>query len=169
MTLTAPAVENIGGENIANQQTVRRGPRRQIEKVDNVVVIPAVTQAVIEDILHEAERSETLVRAIVDLHITALLDPLAVFSWSLQVAPKGTIVNTPTTGESLDREQANTDILNGTTNTTLGTSTATYRRFQVDSSGMRKLKKGDEIVLQTTCNPTNSVALAGTVKLFFKE
>ncbi len=124
----------------------------------------------IEDILHEAERSETLVRTILDLHVTGLLDPLSVFSFSLQVAPKGTIVNTPTTGESLDREQANSDILNGTCNQSgIAATNPSYRRFQMDSSGMRKLKKGDEIVLQTTSNPTNSVALAGTIKLFFKE
>lgn len=133
------------------------------------MVIPAVTQAVIEDILHTAEEAETLVRTIVDFHVEGLLDPLAVFSWTIQVAPKGTIISTPTTGESLDREQANTDILNGSCSVRQAVNASVYRRFQVDSSGMRKLKRGDEIVLQTTSNPTNSCALHGTVKHFFKQ
>ncbi len=148
---------------------IRRAPRRSIEKVDNVVVINPVTQAVIEDVLHTADESETLVRTIVDLSLLSLLDPVSVVSYSIQVAPKGTVVSTPTTGESLDREQANTDILNGTVNLQGASPAGDVRHIQIDSSGMRKLKRGDQIMLQTTCNPTNSVAIAGTIKMFFKE
>ncbi len=147
----------------------RRAPRRPIEKVNNVVVVNPVTQAVIEDILHTADESETLVRAIVDMTVLSILEPTSVFSWTIQIAPKGTIISTPTTGESLDAPMANEDVLGGTMNMAGAGGIAMNREIKVDSSGMRKLKRGDQIVLQTTSNPTNSVALAGTIKLFFKE
>ncbi len=158
-----------GGELTAND-FARRAPRRSIEKVDNTIVDPAVTQAVVETILHTADESETLVRTIVDLNVLAILDPLAVFSFNIQVAPKGTIVSTPSTAQSLDRRQTTEDILNGMTNTGgIIAAAPGHRRFQIDSSGMRKLKRGDKIVMQTTSNPTLSHAICGTIKLFFKE
>ena len=142
-------------------------PRRDIEKSRSIIYTSPVTQAVISKILHTCDDAETLIRTIVDLAAVHILATVDRFAWTIQHVPKGgTPITTPTTVESLDASQSTVQILAGNVMSKID---GELIRFQVDSAGMRKLKKHDTISLCTTALADVSYELHGSVILFFKE
>lgn len=147
-----------------NKTYPARSPKRRIEKVYSQVV-NTVTNSTTNVVLHTAEDAKTLVRIIMQGTWTPI-DGGAV-GWSVAIEPSGTAIVAPTTGSSLDQDVNQLQLLRGCLG--WGSTSLENNQVNVDSSGMRKLQPGDEIVFRHVGETATMGTFSGSFLMIFKE
>ena len=142
-----------------------RAPRRPIETIWSTIS-HFVMIATTDYVLHTAEDRETLVRAIIDLKHTHLFMADELIMLLLEVAPKAVPIGTSTKVESLDNPRPMQQIWGTLENSAEDKET---QKVFVDLASMRKLQKGDQIILRDATVQDNGYRLTGRITLFFKE
>ena len=139
-------------------------PRRLIKKVCNRLDF-ASTNGAAEIILHQIERSETLVRTIIQLEVYTAVGGNEV-TLALLHEPRGITVITISEAQELDQAMSKVELW--------------YHRcgqgdvyqvtqIMVDLKSMRKVEEGDQIVLRHIDSGANAHRIVGVVTLFFKQ
>lgn len=149
-----------------SEKIVYRAPKRRIERIVSRIN-QGLSTSQQDYILHAAEDSKTLIRArlVFELYVTAGTG-MHTTAHMLQVAPKSTVLQSLTMGNSLDQDVPTEEILQEVANVKGGVIDT--RRVVVDTKAMRKLKPGDEIVYSNLADVANC-AVNLTCYLWFKE
>ena len=114
------------------------------------------------------EEAETLIRLIVSFVCTTSDANNPFFNWTLSIWRDGQQIKGATAGESLD-DFVPLEYLFGRTATFPNSTSSQLLHYEIDAKTMRKLRKGDLIVLSIVSDTSSSITLTGTVDMFFKE
>ena len=151
---------------MAQNSRYARGPRRRVQKVVSVAS-QAISNAQVDTEVHSCEDTETLVRFIMSGEIQDLV-PAARIGLLLQRAPQGVANAVPLVGESLRATPGHDWMWHDCRLTDVVMATSTRRVFE-DLSSMRKLQKGDKLILSSLSNVAVCANLFVTCTMFFKE
>ena len=146
----------------------RRSSRRVVETV--YCTISHLSKAALtETVLHTATDAETLVRSIVQLSCVKLTDGVKNLGLMLENQPNGVEVQGLSITETLDNERAKAMMWQHmmTGNPGVAHPVQATEVF-ADMRGMRKLQKGDTIVLKDKTVVDDDWHVTGAITLFFK-
>ena len=152
---------------------VRRvGPKRPIERtLSSVFHLPVGT--VTDSVLHTRDDRGTLIRMLVRLYAINIGSSTGLKQLGLviQKAIGGTTITVPLLSESLDADERSTVLLRRLIPAHVHTATGVSKVIQIfeDIKAMRKMSKGDTIVLSDQAGAAAEWSLMGTVWMWFKE
>lgn len=147
------------------RNTRGQGPRRRTEKIIGVFNDTATTSSG-DIVLHTAEDSKTLVRAIITIRSVAV-SGAPTYNYTLQRAPNSTSVYNAITGNDLDKPTSDEHVAH-VTGLFLANSTEPMTDV-IDTKSMRKMSEADTLVLSHKANVASGVTFSGSYTLIFKE
>ena len=148
-----------------------RSAKRRVTRVKNTMnnTIPSTINSVT---LHEADEDRTLIRTILELQIYSATN-LAARNVGLRIsrAPAGTKIGSVSYASSNDDDVSDEEIWDYSANMPARTDTNGDNRIFIskDMKGMRKLRKGDKILLELVASDNNLSTVVGKIIQFFKE
>ncbi len=150
-------------------QTIRRGPKRRIERVSSTVYHWA-TNSITTKALHTAEDAKTLVRMRIQGAITndIATGTINSFTFTVAVAPSGSAISScnPAIGEDLDNDVAEQLLIRNVDAFSINDEA---HFIDIDSKAMRKLKPGDILNYKDLCGQANGSDVFLLVTMWFKE
>ena len=144
-----------------------RGPKRVIETVFSTISHESQA-AVTSTVLHTSVVAETLVRSIVQLSCVKLTDTVKNLGLMLEAQPNGVEVQGLSITEQLDQERPRATMWQHMESGNVAAGNMAAVGVFFDGKGMRKLQKGDTIVLKDTTVANGDWHVSGKVTLFFK-
>ena len=161
---------STGGE----YKIATRAPKRRIERVKSIIVDGSVDNATETVVLHTAEDTKTLVRALGQFLISPIDTAMTAvngFQLMLKIRPAGVSITNPATTQALDTPVPLQEIASwwaeGIMNNANGQITT--GKIEFDTKAMRKLKQNDEVVVSYLATVASDFRLRGIVYLWFKE
>ena len=151
---------------------VIRAPKRRIERFRSTVVDAGVAGTETEKVLHTAEDSKTLIRALGRVKLVGIDSTVTAVNYSmiLRVNPRGTSVQGIASSESLDNPVAIEEIARWSGSVGYDTNGVWNPDvIEFDIKAMRKLRETDEIALAYIANNSGDIKLIGDIYLWFKE
>ena len=159
-----------GGEN----KIATRAPKRRIERIKAIIVDASVDSAVETVVLHTAEDSKTLVRALGQILVSPIdtaMTAVNAMQAMLTVRPRSTSVANPSVLQVLDDPVPLQEIASWWLEVFMNNSQGQifHDKVDFDTKAMRKLKEGDEIALAYRATVASDMRLRAIIYLWFKE
>ena len=154
--------------------TQPRAPKRRIERIKSVIVDASVDSAVETVVLHTAEDTKTLVRALGQFRISPIdtaMTAVNAMQLMLAIRPRSTSVVNPSVVQVLDDNVALQEIASWWAEVFMNNSQGQifHDKIEFDTKAMRKLKVGDEVAIAYRATVASDMRLRGIVYLWFKE
>jgi hypothetical protein len=151
-----------------------KSPKRRIERVRARVIDTAVDSSAETIVLHTAEDAKTLIRVWADLRVSPIdtaMTTTVFLEALLALKPGAATITTAGVTQQLDQDVTLQEIgrwaaesMQNDTNGILVTDKITF-----DTKAMRKMRAGDELVLNYVASTANDLRLRGTIYCWFKE